>query len=387
MQHPRILFVSSYPPTQCGIATFTRSLLLALAQVRGSAAGLGVARVRSRDDDSISLDPEVAVEVSADSRSWPMEVARAETSFDVVWVQHEFGIFGRDSGRRVLELCEVSDRPLIATLHTVLLEPTRTEREIVERVAWRCEQLVLMSQAARERLLSTHDVDPGKVTVIQHGAYEYRRIRIRNRQARPVIATWGLLGPGKGLEWGIRAMAHLRHLQPLPRYHIQGATHPNVLSTEGEAYRDHLARLASKLGVTDMVTMSSDYLSPEQLARLMEDIDVVLLPYDSRIQVTSGVLVEALAAGLPVVATSFPHAIELLSEGAGRVVPHENPKAIAAALENLLTRPRAMRAAAMAARRIAPGLRWSSVARACELAANQAVAKVARLRPVGVVKG
>jgi glycosyltransferase involved in cell wall biosynthesis len=100
----------------------------------------------------------------------------------------------------------------------------------------------------------------------------------------------------------------------------------------------------------------------------------VLLPYDSRVQVTSGVLVEALAAGLPVVATAFPHAIELLSEGAGRVVPHENPKAFAAALENLLTRPRAMRAAAMAARRIAPGLRWSSVARACELTANQAVA-------------
>ena len=374
MQHPRILFVSTYPPTQCGIATFTRSLLLALAQVRGNAAGLGVARIRSRDDDSISLDPEVVVEVSADSRSWPMEVARAETSFDAVWIQHEFGIFGPDSGRRILDLCEASNRPLIATLHTVLLEPTRTEREIVERLAWRCERLVLMSQAARERLLSTHDVDPAKVTVIQHGAHEYRRIGIRNREARPVIATWGLLGPGKGLEWGIRAMAHLRHLRPLPRYHIQGATHPNVLSSEGEAYRDHLARLASKLGVTDMVTMSSDYLSPEQLARLMEEIDLVLLPYDSKIQVTSGVLVEALAAGLPVVATTFPHAIELLSEGAGRVVPHENPKAIAAALESLLTRPRAMRAAAMAARRIAPGLRWSSVARACELTANQAVA-------------
>jgi glycosyltransferase involved in cell wall biosynthesis len=374
MQHPRILFVSTYPPTQCGIATFTRSLLLALAQVRGSAGGLGVARIRGRDDDSISLDPEVVVEVTADSRSWPNEVDRAETSFDVVWIQHEFGIFGRDSGRRILELCEVSDRPLIASLHTVLLDPTRTEREIIERLAWRCERLVLMSQAARERLLSTHDVDPGKVIVIQHGAHEYRRIGIRDRQARPVIATWGLLGPGKGLEWGIRAMAHLRHLRPLPRYHIQGATHPNVLSAEGEAYRDHLARLASKLGVTDMVTMSSDYLSPEQLARLMEDIDVVLLPYDSRVQVTSGVLVEALAAGLPVVATAFPHAIELLSEGAGRVVPHENPKAFAAALENLLTRPRAMRAAAMAARRIAPGLRWSSVARACELTANQAVA-------------
>ena len=374
MQHPRILFVSTYPPTRCGIATFTRSLLLALAQVRGGADGLAVARIRGRADHSISLDPEVVVEASAHSPSWPMEVARAETGFDVIWIQHEFGIFGPGSGHRLLDLCEAVKRPIVATLHTVLLEPTRMEREILERVAGRCERLVVMSQAARERVLTTHEVDPGKVTVVQHGAYEYRRIGVRNREARPIIATWGLLGPGKGIEWGIRALAHLRHLRPLPRYHIQGATHPNVLSTEGEAYRNYLRAVASELGVADMVTMSSDYLSSEQLAREMEEIDIVLLPYDSSVQVTSGVLVEALAAGLPVVATAFPHAIELLSEGAGRVVPHGNPKAMATALENLLTRPRAMRAAAMAARRIAPDLRWSSVARRCELIANQAIA-------------
>jgi glycosyltransferase involved in cell wall biosynthesis len=145
------------------------------------------------------------------------------------------------------------------------------------------------------------------------------------------------------------------------------------LAAEGEAYRHYLTALASDLGVADMVTMSSVYLPADRLAEMMEQADVVLLPYDSRVQVTSGVLVEALAAGLPVVATAFPHAIELLSEGAGRVVPHRNPKAIASALENLLTRPRAKRAAAIAARRIAPELRWSSVARQCELAANQAI--------------
>jgi glycosyltransferase involved in cell wall biosynthesis len=374
MQHPRILFVSTYPPTRCGIATFTRSLLIGLAQVRGSDEGLGVARIHDGPEDSISLDPEVVVEVSVDSPSWPGEVARAETGFDVVWIQHEFGIFGPGSGHRVLELCETAERPVVATLHTVLLEPTRLEREILERLAWRCERVIVMSQAARERLLTTHEVDPGKVTVIQHGAHEYRRIAARNHEARPTIATWGLLGPGKGIESGIRALAHLRHLRPLPRYHIQGATHPNVLAIEGEAYRDHLRSLASELGVADMVSMSSDYLSSEQLAQMMEGIDVVLLPYDSRVQVTSGVLVEALAAGLPVVATAFPHAIELLSEGAGQVVPHGNPKAMAAALENLLTRPRALRAAAAAARRIAPDLRWSSVARRSELVANQAIA-------------
>lgn len=373
MHHPGILLVSTYPPTQCGIATFSRSLLQALAQLRGSAEGLAVARIRSGDDHSISLDPELVLDVSANSPIWPFEVARAASGFDLVWIQHEFGIFGPGRGRRLLDLCEVLERPVVSTLHTVLLEPTRIEREIIEGLSSRSQRVVVMSQAARERLLSTHEVDPGKVSVIQHGAHEYRRVGARNRDARPIIATWGLLGPGKGIEWGIRALTHLTHLRPLPRYHIQGATHPNVLAAEGEAYRHYLTALAADLGVADMVTMSSVYLPADRLAEMMEQADVVLLPYDSRVQVTSGVLVEALAAGLPVVATAFPHAIELLSEGAGRVVPHRNPKAIAAALENLLTRPRAMRAAAIAARRIAPELRWSSVARQCELAANQAI--------------
>ena len=373
MPHPRILFVSTYPPTQCGIATFTRSLLQAMAQVRGSDQGLGVARVRGGTDDSTSLDPELVVEVSNQSPLWPAQVARATVDFDLVWVQHEFGIFGPGRGARLLDLCEALERPVVSTLHTVLLEPTQMEREIIERLSSRSQRVVIMSQAARERLLSTHEVDPGKLSVIQHGAHEYRRVGARNRDARPIIATWGLLGPGKGVEWGIRALPHLTHLRPLPRYHIQGATHPNVLAAEGESYRHYLTALASDLGVADMVTMSSVYLPSDRLAEMMEQADVVLLPYDSRVQVTSGVLVEGLAAGLPVVATAFPHAIELLSEGAGRVVPHRNPKAIAVALENLLTRPRAMRAAAIAARRIAPELRWSAVARQCELTANQAV--------------
>jgi glycosyltransferase involved in cell wall biosynthesis len=372
MRHPAILFVSTYPPTRCGIATFTRSLIQAMVQFRGHAEGLGVARIRGVADDSISLDPEAVVDVSAYSPSWPIEVARAASGFDVLWVQHEFGIFGPDRGERLLDLCAAVDIPVVSTLHTVLLEPTRMEREILERLSSRSERVVVMSHAARERLLSTHEVEPGKVTVIQHGAHEYRRVRAHNRGTPPTFATWGLLGPGKGIEWGIKALPHLAHLRPLPRYHIQGATHPNVLAAEGEAYRHYLQALASSLGVADMVTMSAAYLPSHRLAEMIEAIDVVLLPYDSRLQVTSGVLVEAVAAGLPVVATAFPHAIEMLSEGAGRLVPHRNPKAIAMALEGLFTRPRAMRAAAMAARRLAPDLRWSSVARRCELAASQA---------------
>ena len=277
MPHPRILFVSTYPPTQCGIATFTHSLLRAMAQLRGSDQGLAVARVRGDTDNSISLDPELVVEVSTRSPVWPAKVARAAVDFDLVWVQHEFGIFGPGRGARLLELCETLEKPLVSTFHTVSLEPIRREREILEGLSSRSRLVVVMSQAARERLLSTHDVDPGKVSVIQHGAHEYRRIGSHDRDRRPIVATWGLLGPGQGLEWGIRALTHHTHLRPL-RYHVQGATHPNVLASEGEAYRHYLQALASDLGVSDMLTMSTAYLPSARLAEMMEAIDVVLSP-------------------------------------------------------------------------------------------------------------
>jgi hypothetical protein len=143
-------------------------------QLRGREEGLAVARIRSGDDHSISLDPEVVLDVSANSPTWPFEVARAASGFDLVWIQHEFGIFGPGRGRRLLDLCEVLERPVVSTLHTVLLEPTRMEREIIEGLSSRSQRVVVMSQAARERLLSTHEVDPGKLSVIQHGAHEYR---------------------------------------------------------------------------------------------------------------------------------------------------------------------------------------------------------------------
>lgn len=190
MPHPRILFVSTYPPTKCGIATFTRSLLQAMAQVRGSDQGLAVARLRGDADDSTSLDPELVVEVPTRSPLWPAQVARAAADFDLVWAQHEFGIFGPERGTRLLDLCDILELPVVSTLHTVLLEPTRMERDIIERLAARSQRVVVMSQAARERLFGTHEVEPGKVSVIQHGAHVYRRIGSRDRDRRPTVATW-----------------------------------------------------------------------------------------------------------------------------------------------------------------------------------------------------
>ncbi|MGZ4619658.1 MAG: glycosyltransferase, partial [Frankiaceae bacterium] len=174
--------------------------------------------------------------------------------------------------------------------------------------------------------------------------------------------TWGLLGPGKGIEWGIEAMAMLRDLAPMPRYMVAGQTHPKVLLHEGDAYRDRLREQVRQAGLGSSVAFDGHYRNTSSLASLVRSADVVLLPYDSTEQVTSGVLIEALAAGKPVVATQFPHAREALAGGAGLLVPHGDPGAIATALRSMITRRDVMARITAAATATAPQLRWPGLA-------------------------
>jgi glycosyltransferase involved in cell wall biosynthesis len=231
--------------------------------------------------------------------------------------------------------------------------------------------MVVMTDAARRRLCDRFDVDESKVTTIAHGAAvpaprqpprHELRLRPRSSPARPLLLSWGLLGRGKGIEWAIDAMAQLKDLEPRPRYVVAGRTHPKVVAFEGEAYRDLLLERTWVNQVAGSVTFDATYRDVGSLTRLIQDAAVVVLPYDSRDQVTSGVLVDAVAAGRPVVATAFPHAVELLSSGAGIVVPHRNPGALAAALRRVLTEPGLAAAMAAEAARLAPSLGWPAVA-------------------------
>jgi glycosyltransferase involved in cell wall biosynthesis len=177
-----------------------------------------------------------------------------------------------------------------------------------------------------------------------------------------VILSWGLLGEGKGLEWGIEAMSQLGDLDPVPEYHIVGGTHPKVIAWEGETYRRRLEADVARLGVADRVRFDARYLSTDELQRIVEAADIVLLPYDSVDQVTSGVLVEAITAGKPVVSTAFPHAVELLSGGMGLLVDRQDPTAIADAVRRLLTDPTLASQMSEDARRVTPDLLWPAVA-------------------------
>ncbi|WP_394619985.1 glycosyltransferase [Lentzea sp. JNUCC 0626] len=370
-------FLSTYPPTQCGLATFTASLRRHLTAVTPG-SGSRVVRVLSDADPDTAALPSVhpmrpgAVQDAADVLN----------TCDVAVVQHEYGIYAGRDGAEALGVLARLRVPVIVVLHTVLTSPTPGQRQVLEAVVEHSDTVVTMSEAARNRLLAGYAVErPSRVVVIPHGAVPTDRPAVGTPGRGPLILTWGLLGRGKGVEWGIQALASLRDLRP--RYLVAGQTHPKVLAHEGEAYRTHLRGRAAASGVTDLVEFDPAYLGARALADLVGRADVVLLPYDSSEQVTSGVLVEALAARKPVVATVFPHAVELLGDGAGLLVPHRDPAAIAAALRRVLTEPGLASGMRHRSASLGAVLSWPAVAgRYRELAENLIAEKLFDARVV-----
>jgi glycosyltransferase involved in cell wall biosynthesis len=351
-------FVSTFPPTKCGLATFTASLARALS----GACRVGVVSCVDEPGETVGAPEVVAEWVRGSDRS--LEAAgRVLRNYDAVILQHEFGLYTGADGADVLDLVARLAPPVVAVLHTVLERPSQNQRRIVEELAALAHRVVVQSAVARDRLLAAHDVESGHVEVINHGAPAniVPRPSRSDPGRRPTILTWGLLGPGKGIEFAIEALAELRDLDPAPRYVVLGETHPNIVRSSGEAYRESLQELAVARGVDELVEFDGRYRDLPAVLAEIGKADVVLLPYLSRDQVVSGVLVEAIASARPVVSTAFPHAVELLTEGSGIVVPHEDPAAMAAALRILLTDETAAARAAAVARRQAQSLTWETV--------------------------
>ncbi len=331
--------VTTFAPTLCGIANFSRSLCEALVSERPETT---YRIVRLSQDGAGGPASEVAYDLSTNGAGDNEAAARVLNRCDVVFLQHEFGIYGGDDGEQVVELLKWLSVPVIVVLHTVPADPSPGQRAVLDRLTRSADCMVTMSQTGLRRLLTIYQVPQRKVTLIPHGAPVVREPHRVNasRSRRPVVLTWGLLGPGKGIEWGIDALQYLRGIEPLPRYIVAGQTHPKVLAAQGESYRHSLVTRAAISGVEHIVEFEDGYLSDDRLLQLVRHADVVLLPYDSSEQITSGVLVEAIAAGVPVVSTAFPHAVELLAgDQGGLLVPHRDPHAMAAAVTRILCEP------------------------------------------------
>jgi glycosyltransferase involved in cell wall biosynthesis len=339
MKNTRFGFISTFPPTRCGLASFTDSLAVGLASL-----GTPMSHIVRACEATDAIPPMknlphalVVGDLIAQKSANPWLVNESLQDCDVVILQHEFGIFGGPDGDDIIPILESLEKPVIVVFHTILEWPTEHQKFVVERVANLSTLVVVMTTTAESFLLTSYDVDFRKVSLIPHGVPVPSNDTSADAVEPGTLLTWGLMGPGKGIEWGIMALALLQESHPNLTYTVVGQTHPKVFERDGDQYRDMLARLAGELGVMERVIFDDRYVDLDDLGTRIRQSDIVLLPYDARHQVTSGVLVEALAAGKRVVSTAFPHAVELLSDGAGLVVKHESPVDIANAIHTLMT--------------------------------------------------
>ena len=354
--HATIL--STYPPRACGLATFARDLRLGLGE-----AGIPcdvVASVRERDLPGRL--PEVAAELRLDVRDDYAALAGALEA-DVVSVQHEFGILGGSEGRWVEDFMGAAPKPVVTTLHTVLPDPPAHYRRALLGVARASTRLVVMTETARDLLRDVYGVSPDRVDVIPHGTPTFGPppAGLRERlglEGRTVLLTFGLLGPSKGIEFALASLAPVVEAQPDVLYVVLGATHPEIVKREGEAYRERLEAEVEARGLGGHVRFVDRYVDGPELGEWLQAADVYVSPYPGMDQICSGTLANALAAGLPVVSTPYLHAAEVLAGDAGALVPYGDEAAFGAALARYAADADARAHASAAARTLGAPTAW-----------------------------
>ena len=338
----RVALVGTCVPRQCGIATFTNDLQQALNGVDAAMAAITIAMTDDKNiyayPDQVPLDIQQADPASYEVAADFLNVADIE----IVSLQHEFGIFGGEAGEHVLGLVRGLKAPLVTTLHTVLASPNPAQRRVMDQLIASSARLIVMADKGREILQDVYGVPADQIAVIPHGVPDRSFLDPAMAKHdlgladRTLLMTFGLLGPGKGIETAIRALPGLVQDNPKLLYMIVGATHPNLVRDEGERYRESLAALARELGVSGHVQFVDRYLSLDELLDHLAACDIYLSPYPNEAQIVSGTLAYAIALGKAVVSTPFWYAQELLAEDCGLLVPFAQADGFATAIRQLL---------------------------------------------------
>ena len=364
----RIAFLGGFLPRLCGIATFTHDLCEAVAGAApGSHCYAGAVNDRL---DAYEYPPRVRLEL--DEKDLDSYRRAADfLNFDnagVLCVQHEFGIYGGPAGSHLLALLKEVRMPVVTTLHTVLREPNAAQRKVMEGLVRHSDRLVVMAQKGAEILRETYGVPDAKVDLIPHGIPDLPFIDSSFYKAqlgvegRMVLLTFGLLGPGKGIEHAIQALPAIVKRHPNVVYLVLGATHPHLVARDGDSYRLGLERLAEACGVKDHVIFYNRFVSLEDLKEFIGATDIYLTPYLNEAQITSGTLAYVFGAGKAVVSTPYWHAQELLADGQGILVPFRDPQAIAEGVCTYLDEPVRLQQTREKAYRIGRGMIWPAVA-------------------------
>lgn len=345
----RLALIGGFLPRRCGIATFTTDVHAAL---KAGAPDMTIdVYAMSPPGAEAEFDGSICSTITeGDPAAFLAAAARIEASgADVVWLQHEFGLFGGPAGDMILPLLDHVAAPLIVTLHTVLAKPDPDQMRVMTRLIARASKLVVMSDLSRTLLISVYGADAEQIALIPHGVPDRpfgRSAEFKPRfgfAGRKVILTFGLLSKGKGIEAMIRALPQIARHHPDILYCIAGATHPNLVAHEGEAYRHSLQALAREHGVDGHIRWIDSFLETDELLDLIEAADIFVTPYIGAQQSTSGTLSYAMALGKAIVSTPYAHASELLADDHGRLVPFGDSDAMASAISLLLDDPERLR--------------------------------------------
>jgi glycosyltransferase involved in cell wall biosynthesis len=364
-----VAYVGCYLPRACGIATFTFDLAEATARIAPD-HHIVAAVAMTNAAGPYAYPGRVKWEIQQEDIRDYMRAADFinASSIDVVCIQHEYGIFGGESGSHVLALIRNLRRPVVVTCHTVCREPTRLQREIISEMAAAAERLVVMSRLGMRYLVELYGIPQEKIAFIPHGVHDmpFRESGLYKHAAGVkgcILSTFGLLHRNKGIEYMIEALPAILDRHPQTTYLILGATHPAIVREEGESYRRHLERLIADLHLEQHVRFHPQFMHLNQLLEYLGATDIFVTPYLNVECITSGALAYAVGAGKAVVSTPYWYACELLDEGRGCLVPMRDAGALSREIIRLMDDEAAVDAMRRKAYAFSRDMVWESVAR------------------------
>ncbi len=340
-QPAEILFITSFPPVECGIATFTQDLVTALNAAFGRSFKLSVCAL---DPDELPCPSPVAHSLNttrAEAFGELAEKINSDDQLSIVMIQHEFGLF-KNNERAFLTFLDSLEKPFIITFHTVLPNPNEKLKAQVKEMGRLASAIIVMTQASKGLLEKYYAIDPEKIDVIAHGTHLVKKLdqeQLKEKyglSGKKVLATFGLLGPGKSIETTLDALPEILQNDPEVMFLIMGKTHPSLVKTEGESYRDFLAAKIQDLGLQDNVRFINKFLCLPELLEYLQLSDIYLFTSKDPNQAVSGTFAYALSCGCPVISTPIPHALEALRDDTGIIVDFTNPPQLAAAVIKLL---------------------------------------------------
>src|ERR1700719_345383 len=364
----RIAVIGNYLPRQCGIATFTTDLCAAISAEYGTARLLALPV--NDTEQGYDYPARVRWSLAQDDLTSYQEAAEFLNfnNIDMVCLQHEYGIFGGPAGSHILHLLRGLKMPAVTTLHTVLREPNPDQLLVMEEIAELSDRLIVMSQLSSQFLQEIFKVPGSKIDMVPHRVPDlpfldpnFYKDRF-GMEGKAVLLTFGLLSPNKGIENVIQALPQILSKHKNVAYIVAGSTHPHILRREGDKYRASLQTLAKEMGVESQVIFHNRFVSPDEMVQFIGAADIYITPYRHEAQVVSGTLAYALGAGKAIISTPYWHAVELLDDRRGALVPFQSPDAIAQKTIELLTTPALRHAMRKRAYLYARDMVWKKVA-------------------------